>query len=108
MTKSGTSWWENGFIKNMKRDKILLLANALQVSPLDILNISASSESEEKIFKGKELSKTSDYSSAVKKFFGTDSLENTLIINKNNHAICYSLSSATLDRIRIIVEEDVI
>ena len=108
VSKSTVKKWENGFIKNMKRDKILLLAHALQVSPLDILNISASSETNEKIFKQRELSLTSDYSLAVKKFFDTESLENTLIINKNNRAVCYSLSPAILDKIIIMLEEDVI
>lgn len=36
--KSTVRKWENGIIDNMKRDKIALLAHALQISPLQILS----------------------------------------------------------------------
>lgn len=36
--KSTVRKWENGMIDNMKRDKIALLAHALQISPLQILS----------------------------------------------------------------------
>ena len=35
--KSTVKKWENGFISNMKRDKIALLADILQVSPLTFI-----------------------------------------------------------------------
>ena len=35
--KSTVRKWENGLIDNMKRDKIALLANALKVSPLELI-----------------------------------------------------------------------
>lgn len=37
VSKSTVKKWESGYIKNMRRDKIVLLAKALQVSPMDIL-----------------------------------------------------------------------
>ena len=37
VSKGTVKKWESGYIKNMRRDKILLLAKALQVSPMDIL-----------------------------------------------------------------------
>lgn len=37
--KSTVRKWENGMIKNLKRDKISLLAKALDVSPLSFLDI---------------------------------------------------------------------
>lgn len=37
VTKSTVMKWESGFIENMKRDKIALLAQALKVSPLWIM-----------------------------------------------------------------------
>ncbi len=104
--KSTVKKWENGFIKNMKRDKILLLANALQVSPLDILNISVSSKKPKKISDSKELSITKEYSSALAGFFGKESIEITLILNTNNSAVCFSLSSDSLDKIKTIIEAD--
>lgn len=44
--KSTVKKWESGYIENMKRDKIALLAEVLQVSPLDILGIDTDSEYE--------------------------------------------------------------
>ena len=37
--KSTVKKWETGFIENMKRDKIALLANVLKVSPLEIMGV---------------------------------------------------------------------
>ncbi len=37
VSKSTVKKWETGDIKNMKRDKILLLSNILQVSPIEFL-----------------------------------------------------------------------
>lgn len=39
VSKSTVKKWETGYIDNMKRDKIALLAEVLQVSPLCILGI---------------------------------------------------------------------
>ena len=43
VSKSTVKKWESGFIDNMKRDKIALLAEILQVSPLSIIGIDSSS-----------------------------------------------------------------
>lgn len=37
VSKSTVKKWESGFIENMKRDKIALLADVLKVSPLEIM-----------------------------------------------------------------------
>lgn len=42
VSKSTVKKWENGYIKNMRRDKIILLSQILNVSPLDFLNINNS------------------------------------------------------------------
>ena len=39
VSKSTVKKWESGFIENMKRDKIALLAEVLKVSPLDIIGV---------------------------------------------------------------------
>lgn len=39
VSKSTVMKWETGFIENMRRDKIILLAEALQVSPLWIIGL---------------------------------------------------------------------
>lgn len=40
VSKSTVKKWESGNIKNMRRDKIVLLSQILRVSPLDILDLS--------------------------------------------------------------------
>ena len=42
VSKSTVKKWETGFINNMKRDKIALLAKVLQVSPLNFIDTSKS------------------------------------------------------------------
>ena len=42
VSKSTVKKWENGYIKNMRRDKIMLLSQILKVSPLDFLNFNNS------------------------------------------------------------------
>lgn len=98
--------WESGFIKNMRRDKILLLANALQVSPLDILGIPDSQKDMKIASKSRELPLTEDFSSALKKFFGTDSTENTLILSEKGSAVCYTLSPDFLGAIKNFLDSD--
>lgn len=44
VSKSTVKKWESGYIENMKRDKIALLAKALKVSPLYIMGIDCSPE----------------------------------------------------------------
>lgn len=39
VSKSTVKKWESGYIENMKRDKIALLAEVLEVSPLDIIGV---------------------------------------------------------------------
>ena len=39
VSKSTVKKWESGNIKNMRRDKIVLLSQILRVSPLDILDL---------------------------------------------------------------------
>ena len=42
VSKSTVKKWETGYIENMKRDKIALLADILQVSPLVIMGYNIS------------------------------------------------------------------
>lgn len=37
VSKSTVKKWESGYIKNMRRDNMVLLADALHISPLDLL-----------------------------------------------------------------------
>ncbi len=44
VSKSTVMKWETGFIENMKRDKIILVAKALKVSPLWVMGLEESNE----------------------------------------------------------------
>lgn len=39
VAKSTVKKWETGYIKEMRRDKIALLANVLQISPADLIDV---------------------------------------------------------------------
>ena len=43
VSKSTVKKWESGYIKNMKRDKMALLAEILEISPIDLLGVNVSS-----------------------------------------------------------------
>lgn len=44
VSKSTVKKWETGYIENMKRDKIALLASVLEISPLELMGITEESE----------------------------------------------------------------
>jgi|SRR5699024_6253423 len=48
VSKSTVQKWETGDIENMRRDKIVLLAKALKVSPLFIMGMEEKEEKEKK------------------------------------------------------------
>ncbi len=72
--KSTVRKWETGAIENMKRDKISLLAKALQVSPAFIMGWE---ESEEKSKKEIKLTKKDEKDIAKKLEATLDQLENS-------------------------------
>lgn len=47
VSKSTVKKWETGYIENMRRDKVALLASALKVSPLEILGIQPTIQEED-------------------------------------------------------------
>lgn len=47
VNKSTVKKWENGDISNMRRDKIALLAKALKLSPIDLVNCKETELSDE-------------------------------------------------------------
>ena len=70
--KSTVRKWENGMIENMGRDKIILLSRALNISPLDILEMN-----------------TDDGKEDIKDIY--------LRLNKDNQAIVYDFAKSKLD-----------
>lgn len=104
VSKGTVKKWETGFIKNMRRDKIQLLANALQVSPLDILDISTHTKTLTKTYEKKELSLSKNYSKTIQKLIDINEITNTIILNSDKSAICYKLPSEILNKIKILIE----
>lgn len=70
--KSTVRKWENGMIENMGRDKIILLSRALNISPLDILEMN-----------------TDDGKEDIKDIY--------LRLNKDNQAIVYDFAKSKLN-----------
>lgn len=70
--KSTVRKWENGMIENMGRDKIILLSRALNISPLDILEMHTDDEKED-----------------IKDIY--------LRLNSENQAIVYDFAKSKLD-----------
>lgn len=70
--KSTVRKWENGMIENMGRDKIILLSRALNISPLDILEMHTDDEKED-----------------IKDIY--------LRLNEENQAIVYDFAKSKLD-----------
>lgn len=70
--KSTVRKWENGMIENMGRDKIILLSRALNISPLDILEMN-----------------TDDGKEDIKDIY--------LRLNKENQSIVYDFAKSKLD-----------
>lgn len=70
--KSTVRKWENGMIENMGRDKIILLSRALNISPLDILEMN-----------------TDDGKEDIKDIY--------LRLNKDNQSIVYDFAKSKLD-----------
>lgn len=44
VSKSTVKKWETGYIENMKRDKIALLASVLEISPLELMGVKTENE----------------------------------------------------------------
>ena len=70
--KSTVRKWENGMIENMGRDKIILLSRALNISPLDILEMN-----------------TDDGKEDIKDIY--------LRLNKDNQSLVYDFAKSKLD-----------
>ena len=97
VSKSTVKKWESGYIRNMRRDKIMLLAGALMVSPLDILDSSeASSFSPGKII---QKTATTEFQDFIKSFFQCDGIEHTVILNNKTHTVCHKLSAEAYKKI---------
>lgn len=106
VSKSTVKKWESGYIKNMKRDKIALLATVLDVSPLDILFC----DSPENIQKNTTPINTStealnDYTAFIKTAFSVDTAKNSLVLCTNNGLSFISLSKEKTQKLLELIEK---
>ncbi len=91
VSKSTVKKWENGYIKNMKRDKILLLADILRVSPLDILLL-PNSASDRKYTVLKSEKAASAYTDFIQKAFPKNDINNSIILKSDETVYLIALS----------------
>lgn len=102
VSKSTVKKWESGYIKNMRRDKIVLLAEILRVSPMDILECGKHPAIPiSGIPATKEL--TDIYSLLADKLKQTGAVENSMIIYTKNRFFFLDSDTASLQLISEII-----
>lgn len=93
VSKGTVKKWESGYIKNMRRDKIISLANILDVSPLQILEIEGDTNFYTKILPFNENIKEK-YKTLLKADFDVDiSSMSAILIEKKRIVIVKSKNS---------------
>lgn len=103
VSKSTIKKWESGYIKNMRRDKIAALAAALDVSPLEILDIPVSSVSAEKISRPCN----DELKGFLEKFFDVSVSKTTVLYCVDNSVVCRELSDTDYKLFLEICEPDI-
>lgn len=91
VSKSTIKKWESGYIKNMKRDKVFKLANALNISPLELLNISETASCEETF-----ISLNDEKRLLLENILNISISRDTIIYFTDSHAHCYKFPSDVL------------
>ena len=102
VSKGTVKKWESGYIKNMRRDKIVALAAALEISPLELLDVSTSSVSIEKVSRPLN----DEYKDFFQQFFNTSFSENTILYCTDNNLFCQRLSTDSHNLLIKICEQD--
>lgn len=107
VSKSTVKKWETGHIKNMRRDKIQGLANALRVSCTDILSINESSYSfPQTCHSIIAVPQVSEYTSLIKQIFKTSDTENVIVCSLSNKLLYHKLSEEALKSIINIIQTE--
>ncbi len=102
VSKSTVKKWESGFIKNMRRDKIILLAKILKVSPIDILKCD---EKNIDLPKSQPVSKELDeiYRLLANKLNITTDIENSMIIYTKKRFFFLDISNDLMSELAKII-----
>ena len=106
VSKSTVKKWENGHIKNMRRDKIQGLANALRVSCTDILSINEISYPSQTCHSIIAVPQVSEYTSLIKQIFKTSDTENVIVCSLSNKLLYHKLSEEALKSIINIIQAE--
>ena len=88
VSKSTAHKWESGFIKDMKRDKIIKLSEVLQVSPMELLEYKTCFSDmlkQKKVPLNEEQKRL--YQDLILSVFGTSDIGDSAVIFKDNHLI---------------------
>ncbi len=97
VSKGTVAKWESGFIKNMRRDKIIKLAEILHTSPLDFLSDNTADPNtliQEKVPLCGELK--NEYTHFILSVFDTLCTEPMVLVFKDNHLILANPKSKSI------------
>ncbi len=92
VSKGTVCKWEQGFIKNMRRDKIIKLAEILQVSPIDFLineGFISNNTEQKKVPLNEE--QIQIFEELMLSVFGISNIDNIVITYRNNCLILSDL-----------------
>ncbi|MBR5155173.1 MAG: helix-turn-helix transcriptional regulator [Clostridia bacterium] len=100
VSKGTVKKWESGYIKNMRRDKIIKLAEVLKVSPMDILR---SAEDDHSFPGSRKVPLTKDLRKEYKKFissvFNLKEAGPSIIIYKDSDLIFINSDDENIEQI---------
>ncbi len=75
VSKSTVKKWETGYIDNMKRDKIALLAKILEVSPLEIIGIKTDENQENNTILFSSIKKNKHYQKVIEAYIAKPEMQ---------------------------------
>ena len=106
VSKSTVKKWENGYIKNMRRDKIQGLANALKVSCTDILSIGELEYPSQLCPDVITVPGNPEYDALIKQIFKTSDTENVIVCSIADKLLYHKLSKEALKSILDIIQSE--
>ena len=106
VSKSTVKKWETGYIKNMRRDKIQGLANALRVSCTDILGIGELQNPSQLCPDTITAPASPEYVSLIKQLFKTSQTENVIVCSVSDKLLYHKLTEESFKSILDIIQSE--
>lgn len=106
VSKSTVKKWENGHIKNMRRDKIQGLANALRVSCTDILSIGELQNPTHPFPDVITAPASPEYTNLIKQLFKTSQTENVIVCSASGKLVYHKLTEESFKSILAIIQSE--